>query len=321
MKVMQGKVSIFFLVLFLVVVIGLSALFLRDFNGSESAENEKGLGTFVTLVTTPDQEWYSIRDLSENTPVSVLPEFDGRVVDYTTNNAGEALIYNDSGTHVVQVRTTPTDDWYVISRSPNEKRDIALSNEGHYVAYAELNQAGNATDLSSWGVYFFDRITNDLFSAGIGHRPHFLVFNSEVGEEWEALTFTSPDSVVTVPVVAREEDGLVRQDNQVYFPTNLDEILYFSSNSAPGKTIAVAYNSLIDTFDIFNIPASYFDLEFIGTVDADSILGVSGSSILVEEERNLYVYSTQGSSSSELIRETNIGDAQRIIKVITSEYE
>lgn len=298
-------------------VIALIALIAFYFsNDLPQEQSQDRVPLLAVLSEVSDQSWFSLKEIHVRSTESALPEFDGKVVDYARNAHNEALIYDDSGTHVVQMRESGASEWYAISRSPYEKREVTVAQSGEYIAYAERDRdTEDGLQLDAWTVYVFDNNEKELRAIAAGFQPQFLTFGA--GENaWEALVFSTEDGVgvFNLNLVAAAD-----AEPQIYegiVPQNIERAVFFSERVNGGMAYALAYDSVAGTYNVFSVSENYMGLSAQEQLQADHILGITKDLVYFARAGELYVYRIGGTEEPKYIMDIENEQGQRIIAVL-----
>lgn len=136
----------------------------------------------------------------------------GTVIDYARNSGHEAVIVDDKGIHLVYVLGAET---LGVGTALHEKRSLAISPDGAWVAYAE-----RARDSETWNLIAVEVSTGDVVEFGAGVAPSFitrdgkahLVFASAdgitVADPASSMSFTTPfPTILEEGSIAISSDG------------------------------------------------------------------------------------------------------------------
>ncbi|XKT74227.1 MAG: hypothetical protein ACJKTH_02645 [Patescibacteria group bacterium UBA2163] len=298
----------------LLAILAIVAFYFSDNEPAEQPQDRVPL--LAVLSEVSDQSWFSLKEVHVRSVESALPEFDGKVVDYARNGGSEVLIYDDSGIHAVQMRYDNSGDWHVISRSPYEKREVAVAQSGDYIAYAERDRdVTDSLQLDAWTIYLFDRTSKELYTIGAGYQPQFLTFGS--GDNiWEALVFSSQNGVgmFNLNLVAADE-----AEPQIYegvIPESTHHPVLFSKRINDGEAYALAYDSVAGAYNVFSVSKNYLGLSAREQVQADELLGITNNLLYFSRNGELYVHRIGGTEEPKYVMDIENEQGQRIIAVL-----
>lgn len=297
-----------------IVALLISAYILLDLGNKEKdphassllllTTHEGGLGLTLEQVTEKGESG------------TALPEFAETVVDYASGGDVEVLVRNEEGVHVLQMREG-ADDWYEISRSPYEKREVSVTHGGAYVAYAERDGVvEDGLQLEAWTVYVYDRFERELISIATGYKPQFITFGS--GKDmWEALVFSSPDGIGVLNLDLVSSDDMAYQIYDGIVAENISSAVLFSERVSEGAAYAVVYDPVVEAYNVFAIPDTHFALSAKEQiVDADYVLGIKEDLVYFAKGNELYAYRIDSGEEPRRIMNIEYKQGKHVVSVL-----
>ena len=225
----------------------------------------------LVLVESDAGPWYDVGTLGMFGFRSVLPEYEGRIVDYTQRGDVVAAIIDVDGAQHVQVRVGGG-EWEVIDTSADQKATLALSADGEALAYAVRNTVDRIPeDILSWEIQIYDISGGKLFALADGYAPYFVPF-PERGEGAEVLFFSTPSGLGAYEPIVNEISFYT-----TLAPPSTEYPAYFSSD---GKYVTAYDTSAVEQI-IFEVTQTLpLEISVVGTAPELISAGFVGSVLI-----------------------------------------
>lgn len=248
------KAHIFWVLVALVVAVGAYLLYNNGFFDGDKKEATAPLQ--VSLGSLVDARLYEL-DGGILTDVSFIP--DGSIVSRVRRHdigatASIIMPENEIGNVLVLENSGQSQQ---LSDASSIKDAVAISPDGAYVAYAELNLQFGSTlyseNVSDWNIKLLHVATQEVISVGVGFAPYFI------GENGTTLVYSAENGIAGYDIASKE--------TFLVLPELAVEYTVYATHVSPDGSFLVPYNSVTRKYNVFAITeASPLEISAVGNV-------------------------------------------------------